>query len=534
MKILKHLLMTLCFVFFASQFSYSQIIAPTGEPARASSQQILFYDLVFGTSDVQVTNTSATEDVTIHVQIFRSFDIDGPAGAAPPTLCDERDFFDVLTPTDTHVYTLTTPMFVTNNGETAAPTPGLPTTIDLTNPVPTKGFVIITPVVSATDATAISFQNLVATTRFIGSLNDELNAMGRDAVDLTSGEILPDGTVLDGVSTGFVTLQPEELAVDFGVIATPADLVGFAFIDNYGPAGLLGYNIIPGEITWTSFVFDFIENPTSCGNNTVSCFLSIGINDTYPAFNTSIFDDELCSGTTTPMSGVPGASFYGWISVFASGYSDGENHLALIADSGFQSARWMYVKGERTEPNPNENCAVAGDEDGDMLADCADPDCVGLAGPNGETCEAAEATCDDGFDNDGDGATDGADTDCDGSESCPSCESGDQCSDGEDNDGDGNSDCADGGCDGATGPNGETCEAGVELTCNDNQDNDGDGTADCDDPDCAIATNCVSGDGGGGGGGCSVAATANPSMLNFLLPMIAVGLFVGVRRRIRN
>ena len=198
-------------------------------------------------------------------------------------------------------------------------------------------------------------------------------------------------------------------------------------------------------------------------------------------------------------------------------------------------ASWMYTRGDNNLPGPGpaaENCAVAGDEDGDGAADCADPDCDGQVGPNGENCEATEASCADGQDNDGDGAVDGADTDCDGSEDCPSCEAGDQCADGEDNDGDGNSDCADGGCDGATGPNGETCEAGVELTCNDNQDNDGDGTTDCDDPDCAIATNCIEGE-GGGGGGCTVVSgvTASTAVVNFLLPLLAVGFAFMVRRR---
>ena len=167
----------------------------------------------------------------------------------------------------------------------------------------------------------------------------------------------------------------------------------------------------------------------------------------------------------------------------------------FVRTMGDDGAEHMFVKGERvfgaTEPDP-EDCSVAGDEDGDGFADCLDPDC----------------------------------------EADPSCENGDQCSDGEDNDGDGNADCADAGCDGATGPNGETCETGVELTCDDGQDNDGDTFSDCDDPDCAVATNCIDEQvNSGGGGGCSVASAANTSMLNFLLPMIVVGLVVGIRRK---
>ena len=413
--------------------------------------------------------------------------------------------------------------------------------------VDSQGFIIITPVVSESDLTAISFQHLIG----ISSDDQEdfiLDAMGRDAVDFATGEILADGTPLDGTTGGFVVLQPEELLFNFvsdvDEGANDAGIIGIAFEDSYGPAGLLGYQVLQADVTWTPFIFDFRENPTSCGIRPVNCFISVGLNETLIQDQNVLSpipgggEDLLCAGTETPEYDTDGATNFseqdqfGWTRIFVSGLSDFENHIGLIQDmgAGINGADYMVVRGERTEPNPNENCAVAGDEDGDMLADCADPDCDGMMGPNGETCEAVEATCDDGFDNDGDGATDGADTDCDGSESCPSCESGDQCSDGEDNDGDGNSDCADGGCDGATGPNGETCEAGVELTCNDNQDNDGDGTADCDDPDCAIATNCIAGE-GGGGGGCSVASTASPSMLNFLLPLIVVGLVVGIRRK---
>ena len=47
-----------------------------------------------------------------------------------------------------------------------------------------------------------------------------------------------------------------------------------------------------------------------------------------------------------------------------------------------------------------------------------------------------------------------------------------------DDDGDGLVDCQDDDCDQQTGPNGETCEYGTELTCNDGYDNDGDGTYD--------------------------------------------------------
>ena len=549
MKIIRLILLTVLMSFVGVSYSESQIIAPAGVSTRASSQLIYHFNQIGGAGDtvIQVTNTNDTEGVWIHVQFFRSLDPNDPGA---PIVCDERDFVDFLTPNDTHVYDLDAANFPRNIGETATSGGGA-TTIDLDPGGAANasiGFAIITPVVSDVDFTAISFQHM-----FGNSMDDTgpggnylLDALGRDALNFATGEVEPDGTPLDGTTNGFVVLQPEELFFNYAtdLDGGAVDIIGIAFQDSYGPAGLLGYNITPGEVTWTPFIFDFRENPTSCGSRAVNCFLNVGLNDTLIHLTRELLDDQgapgdlLCGGTIIPEYDTDGNTsftepdFFGWTRMFVSGYGDLENHIGIYINNDIDGAEIINTKGERTDTGPPpENCAVAGDEDGDGNADCADPDCVGLAGPSGETCEAAEATCDDGFDNDGDGATDGADTDCDGSESCPSCESGDQCSDGEDNDGDGNSDCADGGCDGATGPNGETCEAGVELTCNDNQDNDGDGTADCDDPDCAIATNCISGDGGGGGGGCSVASTASPSMLNFLLPLIVVGLVIGVRRQ---
>ena len=549
MKITRLILLTLLITFACVNYSESQIITPTGVSTRASSQLVYYFNQIGAAGDtvIQVTNINDTEGVWIHVQFFRTFDPNDPGD---PIVCDERDFVDFLTPNDTHVYDLDAPNFPRNLGETATSGGGA-TTIDLAPGGPavsSTGFALITPVVSDVDFTAISFQHMFGNSMdFTGAGgNYLLDAMGRDAVDFTTGQILTDGTPLDGTTNGFIVLQPEELFFNYAtdMDGGDVDIIGIAFQDSYGPAGLLGYNVLPGAVTWTPFIFDFRENPTSCGNREVNCFLDAGLNETLIQNTLELTEtnaapgDLLCGGTVIPEYDTDGNTsftepdFFGWTRMFVSGYDDLENHLGFFINDDIDGAEIISTRGEITDTgDPAENCAVAGDEDGDMVADCADPDCDGETGPNGETCEAAEATCDDGFDNDGDGATDGADTDCDGSESCPSCES-DQCADGEDNDGDGNSDCADGGCDGATGPNGETCEAGVELTCNDNQDNDGDGTADCDDSDCAIATNCISGDGdGSGGGGCSVASTANPSMLNFLLPMIVVGLVIGVRRK---
>ena len=494
------------------------IKSPIGNTTTLSSQLIYNYSTTdcggpgcdtsgnADTTALQITNENAEEGTWVHVQIFRSFDPDNPVVQdGDEVICDERDFVDFLTPNDTHVYELTVPNFTKNTGESAG-TAGDATTIDVTG---TVGFVVITPVVSESDLTAISFPHLFGTTYLddVGGDN-AYPAIGRDAIDLVTGERLTTGIPLNGVNNGFKIVQPEQLFVNVlenSPDMTPeqeVELIGIVFGDNYSEAGLLGYSAVPGSADWTSFIYDFKEDPTSCGNREINCYTTIGINETFDQNNFLLSqDDFLCAGTITPIHpAVTNAKVFGWLRIFVNGLDENENLFGIYHNErgALGSGEHLHVIGERvfgaTEPEA-EDCSVAGDEDGDGFADCLDPDC----------------------------------------ETDPSCENGDQCADGEDNDGDGNSDCADAGCDGATGPNGETCEAGVELTCDDGQDNDGDTFSDCDDPDCAVATNCIDEQvNSGGGGGCSVATTDNPSILNFLLPMIAVGLFVGVRRRAKN
>ncbi len=120
--------------------------------------------------------------------------------------------------------------------------------------------------------------------------------------------------------------------------------------------------------------------------------------------------------------------------------------------------------GDTAAACPEEDCFTSGDEDGDGLADCADPDCA-FAWPCSEG-----ANCHDDVDNDGDGFVDCDDPDC-----VEQCDESWQCHDDVDNDGDGLVDCADPDC--ASG-----CDE--SLNCDDGLDNDGDGLVDCLDPDC--------------------------------------------------
>lgn len=145
----------------------------------------------------------------------------------------------------------------------------------------------------------------------------------------------------------------------------------------------------------------------------------------------------------------------------------------------------------------------------DSAVDCLDDGCDGFDGENGDgtgaSCEfGTEVTCDDGFNNDGDLGADCADPD-----DCPDmapaanvCTADENmqvvCDDGFDNDGDGDIDCADSECIGLMGADTGICEPAGETTCDDGFDNDGMDGADCMDADgdcegqtCAVGMTCT-------------------------------------------
>ncbi len=183
-----------------------------------------------------------------------------------------------------------------------------------------------------------------------------------------------------------------------------------------------------------------------------------------------------------------------------------------------------------------EICNNSIDDDGDLLADCADPDCVAApncieicndgvdnngntqidcqeaqcnnqsCAANGKKCSGTscscpggntETACGDGVDNDCDGLKDCADTDCTGSLLCAEI-----CTDHVDNNGNTLVDCADPLCANlACGANGLTCSGttcacpggAVESNCSDGLDNDCDGLKDCLDPSCTGSVACSGG-----------------------------------------
>jgi len=326
--------------------AFSQIIKPTGNFSRQSSQLIYVYDNIDSSNSeyLQVTNTNDTESVWVHVQIFRNFNV--TSSPLVNVICDERDFVDFLTPNDTHVYELGDVNFTKNIGETETMA-GESTSIDATG---TEGFVIITPVVSESDFSAISFQYLIGTAE-VGSDDGWMNAMGRDAVDFTTGEIVEDNTVLDGITNGFVVLQPDELL--FNILQDgPVALQSVVFQDSYGPAGLLGYQALPASASWTSFIFDFKEDPTSCGNKTIQCYADLGIEEVnFEQDNTELGDNLLCNGVDIPETQDNGSGTgdrYAWVRIFVSGLGDYVNHIAAFRNDyetfDVDDTVWMYTK----------------------------------------------------------------------------------------------------------------------------------------------------------------------------------------------
>ncbi|NIP38823.1 MAG: hypothetical protein GWM89_07160 [Candidatus Dadabacteria bacterium] len=224
---------------------------------------------------VQLTNTSESE-VTVHIQFLDE------AG------CTEVNFFDTFTGEDTHVYDL-------GNCAVNGGAPG-------SCPIDTdrNGVMVFTPVVSGQDnADAKAFNHLHAvvdiTTEGPADCWDgdddpidytfRFNAAGRLAVDLTTGNLLEDDTVLDGAATGLQTILPSELMyhynsnfADANDGAVYADLIVVAISDDYTiPNEYKAVNGITANFSINNIVDDF-ENSISCGDRQFECLEVVGIN----------------------------------------------------------------------------------------------------------------------------------------------------------------------------------------------------------------------------------------------------------------
>ena len=161
----------------------------------------------------------------------------------------------------------------------------------------------------------------------------------------------------------------------------------------------------------------------------------------------------------------------GWWNDTGNGYIDsgltsGDTfYLAVDADASIPFGSWVSVSF-MCDLDPYENCFMAGDEDGDGLEECDDPNCTYYVG-----CLSLE-NCTNTLDDDGDGLVDCDDPDCANFGGCDP----EDCTDGIDNNGNGLVDCDDPWC----------IFQGMcpETECDDLEDNDGDGLIDCQDSDC--------------------------------------------------
>ena len=332
-----------------------------------------------------------------------------------------------------------------------------------------------------------------------------VHAMGRDAVDFITGDIITSGIELDGINNGFVVLQPEELFFNFDLPNAPsaADIIGITFIDQYNADDTLGYRAIAGETTWSPFIHDSVETRSSCTPITNSCFNNFGLNGQVPQLDLLVDNTQICGGASVNLD--PNLNrVLGWVRLLIDGYEPLQNQLGVVAYTFFTGgsiragAEWMNVKGVSSTP-PNE-CPL--NPDGSP-SDCSLAACKPLDG-----CENPNQT-------NGDGVN--------------------FCQDGVDNDGVNGTDCQDFGCDGfvaITSEEGEVtgpCESAGETSCADGFDNDLNGFIDCGllggdpDPTCVANGECGDDDDDNtGSGGCSVAAsaTAGTAAASFLLPLL--------------
>ncbi len=140
--------------------------------------------------------------------------------------------------------------------------------------------------------------------------------------------------------------------------------------------------------------------------------------------------------------------------------------LSVDAQVGIPYGSWVSVSF-MCDLTAYENCYMAGDEDGDGLEECDDPNCIHYVG-----CTVQE-NCTNTIDDDGDGLVDCDDPDC---ANFGGCNPESDCFNGIDDNGNGLVDCDDPWC----------VFQGLcpETECNDLTDNDGDGLMDCQDSDC--------------------------------------------------
>jgi hypothetical protein len=347
----------------------AQVTQPGGATNLQSSQQIFWYDANDRTTFVHLTNAGSA--VAVHVQVFVN---DGDS-----FVCQEFDFDDSFTANDSHVY-----MFSPINepetllyknagcslnaallaGEDPADLGCEKVTIPIQD---TKGFVVITPIVSEADETPISHQQLFGTSTIIGGIDGtpfdaiRVNSTGRDAVKFNDGLGLvePDGTELDGVTNGYVLLQPDAIKTDFWFYCPSGncynengvDIISIAFKDNYNSASNEGqYAVEPGSALYdVPLLFNDEEIQLSCAVQEQDCFFDYGLTNDIDSDNQLLGDVVLCNADF-------GAQIVnqssGWLHAAVTDID--ENEIGIFAQSypNYEETDGtnMYVEGERFVP----------------------------------------------------------------------------------------------------------------------------------------------------------------------------------------
>lgn len=201
-----------------------------------SSTLVGYWDLRDRESFFQVTNTTG-EDQRVHIQIY---DIN--------TGCAEFDYFDTLTPRDTHVYNIGD-LDRNNGAELSAP--------DLTGG---HGIVAVTHV-DGTDA-----------------IDTEPVLSGNFRINDNDGYRY--STNLANVNNGESISLPLDSSVNFNNVDSSgfADLViiGLDFVSNPG-------GVVPVDQDYNFRLFDDQENPISCPEATLGCqegVINVGVNQT--------------------------------------------------------------------------------------------------------------------------------------------------------------------------------------------------------------------------------------------------------------
>lgn len=234
---------------FSTTSMGTQIISPWSQKSNRNTE-------------LQITNQSLSQSVTVHVQIFDE------------NCVEILDFCDQYTPLDTHIYDFSS--ITSNAGSVIASS-------ILTGK---EGFITVTPIVNcATDFRAISFRSLSGDVRITDSTNGYqygTRAFARDSDTATScTETVSGSKVLTG--SGNCRLKPflpDEFTHVFSqnpnADQSRADLIFIAFSDNYSSSN---YSPLGSNTALMPIILDEDELAISCPDQ-IACYRRLGLNGT--------------------------------------------------------------------------------------------------------------------------------------------------------------------------------------------------------------------------------------------------------------